>query len=552
MKKFLSVILFLSVLLSLTACTGAKSDNKDIVILFTNDVHGALCDNIGYSGLAAYKKSVLKRTPNVVTVDCGDALQGTYQTAISSGELAVEAMNIVGYDYAVFGNHEFDYGMERLFELVQKSNAQYLCCNVTYSGSGKTPLEYAKPYAIRDFGYAKVGFVGVSTPESKQSSSPVYFQENGKSVYDFCGDSGDALYSTIQKNVDACRAEGADYVILMMHMGVDESSMPFTSYAIAQSTSGVDVILDGHSHSEIPSRIEQNKNGDDVIIAQTGTKLTHIGQLVISADGYISVGYISDYRQKDPDTDARLAAATGEVDALMNKIIAHLDFDMKSYDEKGIRLVRSRETTLGDLVSDSYRAVTGADFAYANGGGIRADLLAGDITYSNVINVSPYGNMVCMTEVSGQEILDMLEYFYEYTQADYAKDGLAVGENGSFGHFSGLKCVVHTDIPSSVVKDGDDMLIGVGETRRVSDVQILKNGAYVPLDPEGTYTMACTDYLLKKGGSGMAILMKDHTALLDEIAPDYQVLADYIISLKNDFSAYRTTGNRVVIQKAAE
>lgn len=549
MKKLLSVVLTLFILLSLTACSGIKSEPKDIVVLFTNDVHGALNENIGYSGLAAYKKSVLTRTPNVVTVDCGDALQGTYQTAVSKGELAVEAMNIVGYDYAVFGNHEFDYGMERLIELVQKADTQYLCCNAAYSGSGKTPLEYAKPYAIRDFGYAKVGFVGVSTPESQYTSSPVYFQENGKSVYDFCGASGDALYSIIQENVDACRAEGADYVILLMHMGVDEGSMPFTSYAVAQNTVGVDAILDGHSHSEVPSSIEQNREGEDVIIAQTGTKLTHIGQLVISTDGYISVGYISDYEKKDADTDARLSAATAEVDALMNKVISKLDFDMKITDEQGIRMVRSRELAIGDLVSDAYRAVTGADIAYANGGGIRADLLAGDITYSDVINVAPFGNMLCMTEVSGQEILDMLEFFYEKTEADYVKDGLAAGENGSFGQFSGLKCVIHTDIPTSIEKDDNDTLVSVGQTRRVSDVQILKDGKYVPVDPQETYTMACTDYPLKKGGSGMAILLKDHPVLLDEIAPDYQVLADYIISLENDFSAYRSADERIVIQK---
>ncbi len=548
MKKIFSFILILSVLLSFTACTGTKTAKQDVVVLFTNDVHGAINDNIGYSGLAAYKKSVLTRTPNVVTVDCGDALQGTYQTAISAGESAIDAMNIIGYDYAVFGNHEFDYGMEQLTKLVQKANATYLCCNVTYTGSGKTPLEYTKPYDIRDFGYVKVGFVGISTPESKSSSAPAYFQENGNNVYDFCGTDGEALYSTVQENVDACRAQGADYVILMMHMGVDENSMPFTSYAIAQNTQGVDVILDGHSHSEIPSRIEQNELGEDVIIAQTGTKLTHIGQLVISTDGYISVGYISDYEKKDPDTDARLAEITAAVDNMMSESIAKLDFDIKTTDENGIRLVRSREIALGDLISDSYRAVTDADFAYINGGGIRADLLAGDITYGDIINISPYGNMICMTEVSGQEVLDMLEYFYEKVKADYSKNGLAIGENGSFGQFSGLKCTVHTDIASSVKKDDSDALIGIGETRRVSDVQILKNGEYVPLDPQENYTMACTNYILKNGGSGMTILLKDHPALLDEIAPDYQVIANYIISLNNDFSAYRTAGERIIIQ----
>ena len=221
---------------------------------------------------------------------------------------------------------------------------------------------------------------------------------------------------------------------------------------------------------------------------------------------------------------------------------------MKITDDAGIRMVRSREIALGDLVADSYRAATGADLAYINGGGIRADLTAGDISYSDIINVTPYGNMICTTEVTGQEIADMLEGFYQYVRADYVENGVATGEDGSFGHFSGLKCVVHTDIPSSAERDENGLLVRVGKTRRVSDIQIMKDGKYVPLDPKQTYVLACTDYMLKNGGNGMALMMEKHTPLLDDIGADYQILVDYIVSLNNDFSRYRTSGERIVIR----
>lgn len=568
MKKIIALLLCSFLLFAASACSGnpdrsEKEDvpadpsvsadepeerKDDIVILFTNDVHCAAEDNIGYAGLAAYKKEIAEKTPFVTLVDCGDAIQGAYIGTVSDGEIPVRLMNEVGYDFAILGNHEFDYGMDRLSELIGLANAEYLCCNVTYSGSGKTPLTQTRPYAVVTYGTTKVGFVGVSTPDSLFTSTPIRFQENGKTVYSFCGETDELLFSTVQKTVDACRAEGADYVILLAHFGLDEEAS-VSSRDLARATSGVDAVLDGHSHTEIPTEVVQNRNGEDVLIAQTGTKLKNIGQLVISPTGFLSVGFLSGYEKKDPGTEEVIRSCNADMEEQMKTVVATLDHDMLISDEDGIRMVRSREIPIGDLVSDAYRFATGADIAFINGGGVRADLRAGEITYSDLINVNPFGNHICSVEVSGQDILDMVEYFYSAVDSVYKKDGKAFGEHGSFGHFSGLRCTVHTDIPTSVITENNgETLVGVGKIRRVSDVMVLKDGEYVPIDPESTYSFAATDYMIKSGGSGMGILLADHKILLDSIGTDYQILTDFIKSLNNDFSAYEAPDGRVKIE----
>lgn len=551
MKKILALLLCVALLLAMAVFANAE-DNKladSIVVLFTNDVHSGIEDHIGYAGLAAYKKHVAQLTPYVTLVDCGDAVQGSYQATVSKGELPIQMMNFVGYDLAILGNHEFDYGTARLGELMNMADAEYLCCNITYSGSGETPLSQTKPYEILSYGDTQVAFIGVSTPSTLFSSTPTHFYEDGELVYQFCEESGEALYSSVQKYVDECRAAGADYVIVLAHLGVQPEVSPFTSYELAQNTTGVDVILDGHSHTNIPCWIAQNPDGEDVLIAQTGTKLEHIGQLVISPDGFVSVGYISDYAQKDSDTLAFIEDMNAEMDLKMSTVVANLDFDLLITDDSGIRMVRSREMALGNLVADSIRKATGADFAYVNGGGVRADLKAGPVTFADIINVNPFGNTICMSEVTGQEILDMLEYFYKDVQEDYVKDGRACGESGAFGQLSGLKCTVHTGIPSSVQMDASDMLIAIGETRRVSDVQILKDGVFVPIDPDAAYTIGSNDYLLKNGGNGMGVYLADHPVILDDIGTDYQILSDYFLSLGNDFSAYAAPAGLTTITK---
>lgn len=558
--KRLFVLLFSAILIfSVASCGDAGitvtlsspspvDDENDIIVLFTNDVHCALDENIGYAGLAAYKKSLEEKTPYVTLVDCGDAIQGTNLGTVSSGSFPIEAMNEVGYDFAVIGNHGFDYGPERLSELIDLSDTQYLCANIYYSGNGDCFLSRTKPYEIVTYGDTKVAYIGISTPNTIKSTTPKHFKEDGVTVYDFSGADAEYFYSTVQAYVDECKSAGSDYVILLSHLGMNfVEDSPFTSAELVENTTGVDVVLDGHSHDKLPSVIKKNKDGKDVLIAQSGEYLENIGQLVISPTGFISTGLISGYEEKDPDIEAFIGTIHEDFDEMMNRVVAHIDFDLPIMDADGSRLARLKEMGIGDLVTDAIRFASGADIAYMNGGGIRNGLSEGDLTFSDLINVTPYGNMICMTEVTGQELLDMLEYFYSLVMLD--EKGNPINEHGSFGQFSGLKVTVHTDIPSSTVTDEDDALVAVGDTRRVSDVMVLQDGEYVPVDPEGIYTIASHDYMIKNGGSGMGVILKDHPILLDGIGLDYQVLTDYVISLNNDFSAYEAPEGRITITK---
>ena len=522
----LALVLVLS---SLAGCGTEKQQEDDIVILYTNDVHCAVDTDIGYAGLAAYKDWVEEKTPYVALVDCGDALQGDTIGAVSDGEYLVDIMNEVGYDFAVLGNHEFDYGMEQLAALLEKAEAQYLGCNIRYTGEGNSAVSCLKPYEIVSYGDTDVAFVGVSTPESIAKSTPSYFMdESGEFVYDFYGGSGEELYAQVQETVDECREEGADYVIALAHLGDDEASEPFRSTDLIAGTTGIDAVLDGHSHSVLPCDVVENKEGDKVLLSSSGTGLANIGQLVITADGNLTAGLISDFPDRDTETDSFVKGIQSQYEAELEQVAAHTDVSLTTVSESGIRLIRSRETNLGDFCADAYRAIAGADIAFANGGGIRADIQEGDITYGDIIAVHPYGNTLCVAEATGQEILDALEMASRSTMAETGDGENAVGENGGFLQVSGLKYTIDTSIPSTVEVDEAGMFVSCGENRRVKEVEVLqKDGSYAPIDPGKTYTLASHNYLIKQGGDGLNMFM-DNTLTMNEGMLDYQVLITYI------------------------
>lgn len=543
------------VLLGVAFCIGLAVNGKpfteDIIILYTNDAHCGIEENMGYAGVAAYKKSMEQKTPFVTLVDCGDAVQGDFIGLTSEGEYIVDIMNEVGYDYAVLGNHEFDYGMEQIDTLMDKADAQYLGCNISYKGKGKNALDGIKPYDIVNYGDVKVAFVGVSTPECMSSSSPTYFMEDGEYVYDFAnGKDGKEFYDCVQGYVDECKEKGADYVILMTHLGDAEEYGAFSSVELANATKDVDVVLDGHAHSTISCKIVDNKDGEEVLISSTGSKLSNIGQLVITPDGNISTGLISSYEKKDAETEKFVADIKKTYEKDLVKKVATSEVALSCNDADGIRLVRTRETGIGNLCADAYRTVAGADIGVVNGGGIRADLPAGDITYQNLFELHPFGNTLCMVEASGQEIVDFLEMCYRNVLPETSANGQAIGEDGGFQHVSGLKFVVDTSVESSVTVDENEMFISVEGERRVKDVMVQNEaGLYIPIDLEGTYKVASHNYLIKEGGSGYGNFM-DNELLIDEGMADYQVLVEYMTKTLNGKigANYGKTEGRITIK----
>ena len=525
-KKALSLILaFVMALGMAVPALAAPAESGKIVILHTNDVHcgidqvlgddGAVT-NMGYAGVAAYKAEMEAQygAGNVTLVDAGDAIQGGPIGTLSKGSYIVDIMNQVGYDLAIPGNHEFDYGMDNFLSLAkEKAQYPYLCANFT-DMEGKPVFD---GYKVLTYGDVKVGYVGIDTPEAFTKSTPTYFQDTeGNYIYSFSqGNEGKDLYAAVQKAVDGAKAEGARYVVALGHLGTEGSTDVWQSKAVIANTTGIDVFIDGHSHEEY-EQTAPNKDGKDVVLAQTGTKLANLGKIVIdTATGAISHELVSGYAGQDEATAAYVAKINEEFEGVLKQVVAKTDVALTTKDPAtGDRAVRSAETNLGDLCADAYRVMLGADVAFVNGGGVRADIAAGDITYEDIINVHPFGNEACMVETTGQHILDALEMG--------ARN--APEENGGFLQVSGLTYTIDTTVPSSVVLNDEQEFVKVDGAYRVKDVMV----AGQPLDTAKTYTLASHNYMLKSGGDGF-VMFKEDELLKDSVMIDNQVLINYIV-----------------------
>ena len=512
MRKFRILALMLVLIMVLAGCGTGNSTPaaKDIVILYTNDAHCGIEDGMGYQGLSAAKRALLAAGNKVLLVDNGDAVQGDTIGTLSKGEYIIDIMNKLGYDVATPGNHEFDYGMDQFNKLVEKADFDYISCNFV----DKDGNPVLKPYVIKEADGVKIAFVGISTPKTITTSTPTYFQDgNGNYIYGFMqDDTGEKLYAAVQSAVDAARKEGAKYVIAMAHLGIEADCQPWTSSDVIVNTSGIDVVLDGHSHSTIAGDIVKNKEGKDVILTSTGTKLAKIGCLTITADGKLSTALINDDGMSD--TIAEIKSGYEEI---VNTVVASTKVELTVNDPvSGERMVRRQETNLGDLCADAYRAMSGADIAVVNGGGIRVSIPAGDITYGQIIAVHPFGNEMCVVEATGQQILDALEMG--------ARN--APGECGGFLQVSGMSYEIDLNVEPTVEVNADGMFTGVSGEYRVKNVKVGDE----PLDLAKTYTLASHNYMLKSAGDGMA-MFQGCTLLQDSVMIDNQVLINYIVDV---------------------
>lgn len=516
-KGLLSALLSVSLSLALAGpALAAEPGENDIVILHTNDVHCGIEDGLTYAGVSAYAKEMEAQygADRVTLVDAGDAVQGGPIGTLTQGEYLVDIMNQVGYDIFTPGNHEFDYQIPRLLELTELLDAQTISSNFVDLTTGESVFQ---PYTVLDYGDVQVGYVGITTPESFTKSTPAYFQdENGNYIYGFCeGNNGQDLYDNVQASVDAARADGADYVVAVAHLGIEETSAPWRSTDVIANTTGIDVMIDGHSHSTIDGQQVANEEGEMVLLNQTGTKLSAVGKIVIDPDtGDITAELVTDYAGRDADTQAFVDGINAEFTDVLNQVVAHSDVSLTTVDPtSGERIIRNLETNLGDLCADAYRTVLEADVGLVNGGGIRADIPAGDVTYGQIINVHPYSNQATSVRATGQQLLDALEMGARNNP----------GENGGFLQVSGMTYTIDTTIPSGVVTDDKGNFVRVDGEYRVKDVTV--NGE--PLDMNKTYVVASHDYMLLDGGDGMVMFQGDEV-VKDRVMPDNQVLIQYI------------------------
>ncbi len=506
-------------------------DKSDVTILYTNDVHTYIdkqSPKLTYAAIADLKQSYQNAGKDVLLVDAGDHVQGTAYGSMDEGASIIKLMNAAGYDVATPGNHEFDYGMDRAKAIMKEADFPYLSCNWV---DLRTTLRVLPSVKVFVRGGRRIAFVGVTTPETFTKSTPAYFMDKAqrKYIYDIQGgEDGKKLYDAVQKAIDKAKLL-ADVVIGLGHLGVDPSSSPWTSEEVIAHTSGFDAFIDGHSHTVMENKQVQDASGKAVTLTQTGSYFANVGEMTIAADGTITTKLIPTHEGMDATIAAMQTDWVNTVDDMLGEKIAVGDSDFYVSDPAtGKRRIRSAETNLGDFVADGIYTYFNeveklhCDVAIMNGGGIRADVPAGDWTFKTCKQISPFGNVACLMSVTGKQIQDALEF-----AARFAGEGGK--ENGGFLQVAGATYEIHTDIPNTVQTDEKNVWIGSATgTPRVQNVKIYDkaSGSYLPLDPGATYALAGMNYTLRNLGDGFA--MFDGAELIkDYVSEDYLVMSTY-------------------------
>jgi len=534
--------------------TKAETAEKEAVsIIYTNDIHSYIYNTVTNketkekhpglrpSSAAAMKKDMIAAGKNVLLVDAGDEIQGNIYGSCNKGETIIDIMNTAGYDLACPGNHEFDYGVANFFDRAGQAVYPFISSTFKTVADNTTVLEPAK---IFDFNGTTVAFVGVSTPLTITTTARTTFQDSNRNqIYTFSGiKNPEDLYNDVQTAINAVRDQ-ADYVIGIGHVGVDTEAVALglSSKNLIANTEGFDAFIDGHSHTSMPGEQIKNKNGKEILLTQTGFNLAAIGVMTIAADGTITTELVSEY----PNSDADTAALEDTFDALiqeqMTVKIGELDTTLCTHDpeQTDLRLVRTTETNLGDFITDAYywylnKVVDSpCDAVINNGGGLRAPIEKGDVTYLDVKNVVPFGNNICMIKVTGAQLKDILENGAMVSGLwDPALNTPA--EQGSFMHVAGIRYTIDASVPCSVEYENESFKQVTGEYK-VKDIQVYnrETGVYEDVDPEGTYTLGGIDYILRNGGSGLAFLA-DCECVLSNVGPEAEIVVEYVNNFKKE------------------
>ena len=487
MKKLLSLFLVLALAFSL--CVGVLAEEPagelagEIVILHTNDVHGAISS---YAKVAALKAEYEAKGAEVLLMDAGDYIQGEPYVSVSQGETAIRLMNYVGYDVATIGNHEFDYGYENLAKLAAAAEFPIIAANVMYNG--KTAFEANKVFELESG--VKVGVFGLSTPETATKAHP------GK-IKGVTFLSGDDMNKAAQAQVDELTAAGCDYIICLGHLGIDDSSKGYRSVDLLEAVTGIDVFIDGHSHSsldDVKALVGEDCKVGDTLLTSTGTKLATVGAVVISEDG-ISIESVDleKYEGSDDVVEEAAQLVIDEVDAAYGEVFAKSEVELCGEKAPGNR---TEETNNGDLIADAILWQAKKDgslpvadenvIAITNGGGIRAAIAAGDITKKDVNTVLPFGNTVAYVTVKGSVLLEALE----------ASTYCTPEAVGAFPQVAGIEFTVDTN---KAYDQGEQYpgstYYAPASINRVT-IESINGKAF---DPEATYVVVMNDFLAAGG-----------------------------------------------------
>ena len=513
-KKLSALFLALVMAFSLAIPAGAANWDEDltghIVILHTNDVHGAI-DN--YASVAALKDAYEAAGAQVLLMDAGDFSQGSTSVNVSEGATAVELMNMAGYDVATTGNHEFDFGYANLKTLMESAEFPILAADA-FTAEGDLAMDGDN--LTFQLGDVTVGVFGLATPETATKAHPAKLEG-----VTFLAE--DELFACAQEQVDELTAAGCDYIICLGHLGIDAESTGNRSIDLLENVTGIDVFIDGHSHST-QSDIAEETNGTgmvgDTVLTSTGTKLESVGVVDIAADGTIDASTISmeelnatEGFTPDRDIATRVSEINAQIEEDMGQVIGTSEVDLDGVREN----VRASETNLGDLITDAMLWQAGqdneeVDAAITNGGGIRASIAAGDITKKSVNDVLPFGNTLYVVELTGAELLEALEASTYCTPEPV----------GAFPQVAGIEFTINT----GAAYDAGENYPGTtyAEPASINRVTILTVGGQA-FDVDATYTIVTNDFLAAGGDTYYAFSAAesgyDTGISLDQVVMDY-------------------------------
>ena len=489
----------------------AKEDlTGKTVILHTNDVHGSIA---GYAYIAGLKADFEAKGARVILADAGDYSQGSTAVSLSKGANAVDMMNLVGYDIATLGNHEFDYGAAQLAENLSKAEFAITCSNVLEEGES-----IYDPYVIIEKDGVKIAFVGLETPEAQTKANPALIQ----GLTFLTNDTDPALWGNTKAQVDAAKAAGADLVIALAHLGVDDESAPYTSYDLLKNVEGIDFVIDGHSHTVM----EAGENGE--AIQSTGTAFANVGCIVIDNETKtIEDNYLIPVDENTPKDETVAAAAQQILDAIAEEYGAKFAESLVDLNgDKAPNGNRDSETNNGDFITDAMiwsvteqnpGSITGVPaeniVAITNGGGIRAWIHKGDVTKNDIFTVLPFGNTVAVVYVTGAELLEALE-------ASTFSTPTAVG---GFPQIAGMNITIDTSkaYDANETTYPGSTYYGPASINRVTINDV--NGK--PFDPAATYAVVTNNFCAAGGDTYYAFAAAssqfDTGRPLDEVVMDY-------------------------------
>lgn len=506
------IVLIMGLLLLLAGIAGAQDESFELTIMHTNDVHGHHEPQRNGDGGAARQATVVQQIRaeggNSLLLDGGDRFTGTLFHVQYRGQDSVQIMNAIGYDAMALGNHEFDDGSEILAAFVKGLNFPALSANTDFS---EDPLlaGLVEPSVILDVGGEQIGVIGLTTPETAILSSP-----SDELVFDY------DLIGVTQDQVDQLAMEGVNKIILVTHIGYG------ADLEVAQGVSGVDVVVGGHTNTflsnqfagalgEYPTVVE-SASGEPVLVVQASTKTVYLGRLDVEFDG---AGLVTDW-----DGDAILLSRYISPDPALSDLIAGLAEPIaelraqpvgeSSVDLTGTspRLCRIEECILGNLISDAILEETGADMVIQNGGGIRADIAAGQVTLGDVLTVLPFGNLIATFELSGADMIAALENGVSRVEVDENNNPVVDGASGRFPQVAGMRFVF-------------DATQEAGS--RIVSIDVMQDGAFAPIDADAMYLVAANDFI-RSGGDAYTVLATNAVNAYDAGRPLDQVVADYI------------------------